>query len=129
MQTIAIESDTLHTGWTVFTARIPPRVCGAPNTAATERVRQLVASVNPAAYDPLPEAVAEAVVRDAEYVFRQSSEPVLTVPPNCIGCIAEVRTPRASFPPFVDPEREDDTGEAIPGYPPGVACNVTGGCE
>lgn len=142
MRTIAIESDTLSTGWTVVTARIPPRVCGAPNTAATDRLKQVIASVDPSAFDPVPEAVAVAVQRDV---------PLEAKPPNCDGCHATVNVPRANFPPFTtfrdsipkdtptvprdsvwqfaEDDRDDDEGEAIHGYPPGVACNVTGECE
>ena len=118
MRTIAVESDTLATGWTIVTARIPPRVCGAPNTGATQRAREVLGAIEPDAFDPMPEAVAAAVQRDIP-------------PPNCDGCIAEARTPRASFPPFVVDDRDDDEGSlAEPArYPPGVACNVTGGCE
>ena len=115
MRTIAIETDTLSTGWTVVVARIPPRVCGAPNTAAATRVRQVIAGVNPDAFDPVPEAVAVAVQRDV---------PLESKPPNCDGCHEAVRTPRASFPPYVDLDQEDDTGE--PYIVPGCATGVCG---
>ena len=109
MRTIAIETDTLATGDTLIVARVPPRMCGAPNVAAAERVRQVIAGVNPDAFDPVPEGVAGAAIRDI---------PLEAKTPNCDGCTDAVFIPRANFPPFVIDD--DYGGPAEPArYPPG----------
>lgn len=67
--------------------------------AVRDRVMQVISEVNPAAFQPIPHAVASAMIRDG-------IEPVL---------------PR---PTYFDPERDDDEGE-----PDHTLCRVVGGCE
>jgi len=121
-------------GWVIVSAAIPPRVCGLPNEACAARVQHAIKQINPAAFDPVTPQVAEAAevanwiggtgqryatkldaVRNGEQVVNPISPP-----PNCDGMC---------YSPTFDPEREDDTGEAIPGYPPGTSCAITGECE
>jgi len=99
-------------GWIIVKAAIPPRVCGLPNEACAARVEYAIRKINPAAYDPVSPQVAEAAGlaldrnTDAPYDIRK-------MPPNCDGLS----------------DQDDDEGEAIPGYPPGTSCAITGECE
>jgi hypothetical protein len=116
-------------GWIIVSAAIPPRVCGLPNEACRERVEHAIQQINPAAFDPVTPQVAEAAERarwvggtgqqyatklDAVRNGEQVVNP-LNPPPNCDGLTLS--------------DQEDDEGEAIPGYPPGTSCAITGECE
>lgn len=103
VQQLPIGTETeRRDGWIIVKAAIPPRVCGLPNEACAARVQYAIQQIHPAAYDPVTPQVAEAA-----QVAR------MTAPPNCDGLS----------------DQEDDEGEAIPGYPPGTSCAITGECE
>lgn len=91
---------------------------------AQGRLHGLLESINQDAFDPLPvpHSLAEAMLRDG--VIPPAT--VEALPPNCEGHHAA----EAPMPPF-DPLQDDDEGPEgeTPRFPPGVACNVTGGCE
>ena len=106
-------------GWIIVKAAIPPRVCGLPNEACAARVEYAIRKINPAAYDPVSPQVAEAVQHEilarltAEAQARGEYDQQPSPPPNCDGLS----------------DQDDDEGEAIPGYPPGTSCAITGECE